>query len=142
MNGDGLDDLDPGDTRFTVPLIGGDAAAIKQLANNTSVKNLGESRRLDWQSQNRPPHRQSGVAKLHAETLVQQEVWTWDMHGHAKRTRERPRINRLLSDQQIRDDNIGPASAQGYATLSLQHGTAYPAGGHYSGTDQLSLLAL
>ena len=34
MNEDELSDLDPGDAPFTVPLIGGDAAAIKQLANN------------------------------------------------------------------------------------------------------------
>ena len=41
MNNDELDNLDPGDTSFTVPLVGGNAAAIKQLANNTSVDNLG-----------------------------------------------------------------------------------------------------
>ena len=41
MNKDELDNLDTGDTPFTVPLIGGNAAAIKQLANGESVENLG-----------------------------------------------------------------------------------------------------
>ena len=41
MNEDELDDLNPVDTPFTVPLIGGDAAAIKRLANDKSVENLG-----------------------------------------------------------------------------------------------------
>ena len=40
MNKDEFDDLDPGDTPFTFPLIGGDATAIKQLANSESVENL------------------------------------------------------------------------------------------------------
>ena len=40
MNENELDDLDPGDTPFTVPLIGRNAEAIKQLANNESVENL------------------------------------------------------------------------------------------------------
>ena len=41
MGEDKLDDLDVADAPFTVPLIGGDAAAIKQLANDESVTNLG-----------------------------------------------------------------------------------------------------
>ena len=41
MSKEEFDDLDPGDTPFTVPLIGGDAAAIKQLVNDESVENLG-----------------------------------------------------------------------------------------------------
>ena len=41
MNEDELDDLDPGNIPFTVPLIGGDAAAIKRLANDELVENLG-----------------------------------------------------------------------------------------------------
>ena len=41
MNEDELDKLDAVDAPFTVPLIGGDAAAIKQLANDESVTNLG-----------------------------------------------------------------------------------------------------
>ena len=41
MNKDELSDLDPGDAPFTVPLIGVDVAAIKQLANDESVENLG-----------------------------------------------------------------------------------------------------
>ena len=40
MNEDKLGDLDPLNTPFTVSLIGGDAAAIKRLANNESVENL------------------------------------------------------------------------------------------------------
>ena len=40
MNTDKLDNLDPGNTPFTVPLIGGDATAIKQLSANESVENL------------------------------------------------------------------------------------------------------
>ena len=41
MYDDKLDDLDPGGTPFTVPLISRNAAAIKRLANAESVKNLG-----------------------------------------------------------------------------------------------------
>ena len=40
MDEDELDDLDTVDAPFTVPLIDGDAAAIKRLANNESVTNL------------------------------------------------------------------------------------------------------
>ena len=36
-----LDDMDPIDTLFPVPLTNRDAAAIKRLANNKSVENLG-----------------------------------------------------------------------------------------------------
>ena len=36
-----MDDLDPGDTLFTAPLIGGDAAAIKRLSHDEYVENLG-----------------------------------------------------------------------------------------------------
>ena len=48
MNKDELDDLDPADTPFTVPLIGGDTAAIKRLANDESVDNLGLRVQIDW----------------------------------------------------------------------------------------------
>ena len=41
MNEDELDDLDPGDTSFTVPLVGGNVTAIKQLAHEESVENIG-----------------------------------------------------------------------------------------------------
>ena len=41
MDEDKLDSLDGTDTPFTVPLIGGDAATIKRLANDESVTNLG-----------------------------------------------------------------------------------------------------
>ena len=41
MAEDKLDDLDVADTPFMVPLIGGNTAAIKRLANNESVTNLG-----------------------------------------------------------------------------------------------------
>ena len=41
MNEDELDNLDPVNAPFRVPLIGGNAAAIKQLANDESVENLG-----------------------------------------------------------------------------------------------------
>ena len=47
MNEVEFDNLDPGDKPFTVPLIGGDAAAIKRLANNESVENLGLQVQLD-----------------------------------------------------------------------------------------------
>ena len=40
MNKDELDNLDPVDTSFIVPLVGGGASAIKQLVNNKSVENL------------------------------------------------------------------------------------------------------
>ena len=41
MDDNELDDLDVADAPFTVPLIGGDAATIKRLANDESVTNLG-----------------------------------------------------------------------------------------------------
>ena len=41
MDEDELDDLDVADAPFTVPLLGGDAATIKRLANDESVTNLG-----------------------------------------------------------------------------------------------------
>ena len=41
MDKDELDDLDPVEAPLTVPLIDGNAAAIKQLSNNESVENLG-----------------------------------------------------------------------------------------------------
>ena len=41
MDEDELDDLDTANAPFTVPLIGGNAAAIKRLANDESVTNLG-----------------------------------------------------------------------------------------------------
>ena len=41
MDEDELDYLDAADAPFTVPLIGGNAAAIKQLANDEFVTNLG-----------------------------------------------------------------------------------------------------
>ena len=41
MGEDELDKLDAADTPCTVPLIGGDAATIKRLANDESVTNLG-----------------------------------------------------------------------------------------------------
>ena len=41
MDEDELDELDTADAPFTVPLIGGDAATIKRLANDESVTNLG-----------------------------------------------------------------------------------------------------
>ena len=80
-----------------------------------------ESRRLDWLSQIRPPTAQSGVSKLHTAMVVQHEVWTCGMHGHTKRTRERPRINGLLSDHKIRSSKIDPGSAQVYVTRLLRH---------------------
>ena len=40
MNKDKLDNLDPDDTSFTIPLIGGNTAAIKRLTNDESVENL------------------------------------------------------------------------------------------------------
>ena len=36
-----MDDLDPGDTLCTVPLIGGNVTAIIRLANDESMENLG-----------------------------------------------------------------------------------------------------
>ena len=41
MDEDKLDDLDLVDAPFTVPLIGGNAAEIKRLANDEFVENLG-----------------------------------------------------------------------------------------------------
>ena len=41
MNEGELDSLDSGNTPYTVPLVDGDAVAIKRLANDESVKNLG-----------------------------------------------------------------------------------------------------
>ena len=49
-----------------------------------------ESRRLEQQSQNRPPPNQNGVSKLHTVTLVQHDVWKQAMRGYTKRTREVP----------------------------------------------------
>ena len=40
MNKGELDNLDPGGTPLTVPLIDRDAAAIRRLANNKCVENL------------------------------------------------------------------------------------------------------
>ena len=65
MNEDELDDLDPVDTPFTVPLIGGNAAAIKRLANDKSVENLG----LRVQ----PDGKCASQLKEHKEKV---EVWT------------------------------------------------------------------
>ena len=41
MEEDELNGMDPFDTPFTVPLIKGDAATIKLLANNKSAENPG-----------------------------------------------------------------------------------------------------
>ena len=41
MDEDELDKLDAADAPFTVPLICGDAATIKRLANDESLTNLG-----------------------------------------------------------------------------------------------------
>ena len=88
MHEDELDNLDPDNTRYTCPIIGGDAAALKQLANDESVEKLGlqvqpdgkcvpqlKERKdtvEDWTrtAKNRPPPDRSGVAKLHTSTLV------------------------------------------------------------------------
>ena len=64
-NKDKLDDLDSGNTPFMVPLIGGDAEAIKQLATNESVENLG--------LQVQPDGKCKSQLKEHKEKV---EVWT------------------------------------------------------------------
>ena len=88
-----LSNLDPGNTPFTVPLIGGDAAAIKRLANDESVENLGlqvqpdgkyasqlkERKETveDWTGKAKTGRLVAGqisVTKLHTATLVQYEV--------------------------------------------------------------------
>ena len=79
---DELDDLDAVDALFTVSLIGGDATAIKQLANDESVENLGLRVKPDGKCTLQPKERKEKVevwtskantghlAKLHTSTLV------------------------------------------------------------------------